>query len=293
MDVWEANSISNAVTPHPCSTPGQSMCNGDNCGGTYSTNRYAGVCDPDGCDFNPYRMGNKTFYGPSSSNVVDTTHPFTVVTQFVTSDGTSSGTLTAINRFYVQGGTVFPQPSSDISGVTGNQITTNFCDAQKTAFGDQNVFDQKGGLPQMGKGMGLGMVLVMSLWDDYAVDMLWLDSTYPTNASASTPGAARGTCATTSGVPKQVEAASPNAYVTYSNIKFGPLNSTFSAGQTSGGGGSTGGGGTGTGGSGGSGSGSGTAQQYGQCGGQTWTGPTACASGFTCTVLNPFYSQCL
>ncbi|KAL0950944.1 hypothetical protein HGRIS_007696 [Hohenbuehelia grisea] len=32
---------------------------------------------------------------------------------------------------------------------------------------------------------------------------------------------------------------------------------------------------------------------YGQCGGQGWTGPTACVSGFTCVVGNPFYSQCV
>ncbi|KIP10563.1 carbohydrate-binding module family 1 protein [Phlebiopsis gigantea 11061_1 CR5-6] len=34
------------------------------------------------------------------------------------------------------------------------------------------------------------------------------------------------------------------------------------------------------------------AQQYAQCGGQGWTGATACASPFTCTVLNAYYSQC-
>ncbi|KAK6501261.1 hypothetical protein TWF481_009102 [Arthrobotrys musiformis] len=36
----------------------------------------------------------------------------------------------------------------------------------------------------------------------------------------------------------------------------------------------------------------GGASLYGQCGGSGWTGPTSCASG-TCTVLNPYYSQCL
>jgi len=33
--------------------------------------------------------------------------------------------------------------------------------------------------------------------------------------------------------------------------------------------------------------------QYGQCGGTGWTGSTVCASSFTCTVLNAYYSQCL
>ncbi|PPQ91723.1 hypothetical protein CVT25_012864 [Psilocybe cyanescens] len=32
---------------------------------------------------------------------------------------------------------------------------------------------------------------------------------------------------------------------------------------------------------------------YGQCGGIGWTGATTCISGFTCTVGNPYYSQCL
>jgi endoglucanase len=45
--------------------------------------------------------------------------------------------------------------------------------------------------------------------------------------------------------------------------------------------------------SGGSGGSGGTQSLYGQCGGTGWTGPTACASPATCTVLNPYYSQCL
>ncbi|TID24826.1 chitin binding protein [Venturia nashicola] len=34
------------------------------------------------------------------------------------------------------------------------------------------------------------------------------------------------------------------------------------------------------------------AAKYAQCGGTGWTGPTTCASG-TCTVQNPYYSQCI
>lgn len=55
--------------------------------------------------------------------------------------------------------------------------------------------------------------------------MLWLDSTYPVGSSKT--GAARGTCATSSGVPADVESAQGSSTVTYSNIKFGPINSTF------------------------------------------------------------------
>ena len=99
MDIWEANSVSTAVTPHSCSTIEQTRCDGDGCGGTYSADRYAGVCDPDGCDFNSYRMGDTTFYGKGKT--VDTSKKFTVVTQFV-----GSGASMEIKRFYVQGGKV-------------------------------------------------------------------------------------------------------------------------------------------------------------------------------------------
>lgn len=37
----------------------------------------------------------------------------------------------------------------------------------------------------------------------------------------------------------------------------------------------------------------GTAAEYGQCGGEGWTGPTVCASPYTCTYTNAYYSQCL
>lgn len=286
MDIWEANSISTAYTPHPCDTDTLSMCTGDACGGTYSSDRYAGTCDPDGCDFNSYRQGDKTFYGPGKT--VDTKSKFTVVTQFITDNGSSTGTLKEIKRFYVQNGKVIPNSQSTISGVTGNSITTAYCSAQKTAFGDQDIFTKHGGLAAMGRALAGGMALVMSVWDDHAVNMLWLDSTYPTDSTK--PGAARGSCATSSGVPSDVEANVPNSSVTYSNIKVGPIGSTYSGGTgnptttasnppatssppPNGGGG--------------------TAPHWGQCGGNGWTGPTQCASPYTCKVSNPWYSQCL
>ncbi|KGO77304.1 Concanavalin A-like lectin/glucanases superfamily [Penicillium italicum] len=228
MDIWEANSISTAYTPHPCESPEQTMCEGDKCGGTYSSTRYAGTCDPDGCDFNSFRMGNETFFGPGKT--VDTKSKMTVVTQFITSDGTDSGTLSEIKRIYVQNGKVIANSASEISGVTGNSITTDFCTAQKKAFGDEDIFAQKGGLATMGEGLDQGMVLVMSLWDDHYANMLWLDGeAYPTDASASDPGVARGTCATTSGDPTTVENESGSAKVTYSNIKVGPIGSTYAS----------------------------------------------------------------
>ncbi|KIJ62361.1 glycoside hydrolase family 7 protein [Hydnomerulius pinastri MD-312] len=225
MDVWEANSISAAYTPHPCSVSGQTRCTGDDCG---SPDRYSGVCDPDGCDFNSFRMGDQTFYGPGKT--VDTSSKFTVVTQFLTNDNTTSGTLSEIRRLYVQNGKVISNSKVNIPGMTAaDSITSDYCDSQKTVFNNTNSFDKQGGLTAMGEAFAKGVVLVMSVWDDYAAEMLWLDSDYPTTADASTPGVARGTCATTSGVPSQVESQSPNSSVTFSNIKFGPIGSTYAS----------------------------------------------------------------
>ncbi|GAB1315754.1 Exoglucanase 1 [Madurella fahalii] len=222
MDIWEANSISTAYTPHPCTTPGQHRCEGDACGGTYSDTRYAGTCDPDGCDFNAYRQGVQDFYGPGMT--VDTTKKFTVVTQFLKG---SDGQLSDIKRFYVQGGKVIPNAESAIDGNPGNSITTEFCKAQKVAFGDRDYFEEKGGMAQFSKGVEAPMVLVMSLWDDHYANMLWLDSTYPTDAGTDEPGKARGSCETTSGVPADVESEQASDQVIFSNIKFGPIGSTF------------------------------------------------------------------
>ncbi|KAF4989709.1 hypothetical protein FDECE_14624 [Fusarium decemcellulare] len=221
MDIWEANDMSTAYTPHPCKSLTQQRCEGDACGGTYSTTRYAGTCDPDGCDFNPYRQGDKTFYGKGST--VDTTKKVTVVTQFLKG---SDNRLSEIKRFYVQNGKVIPNSESKISGNTGNSITPQFCTSQKTAFGDPDDFSKKGGWSGMSDALAAPMVLVMSLWHDHYANMLWLDSTYP--KGSTTPGSARGSCSESSGVPAELEKNVPNSSVSFSNIKFGPIGSTFS-----------------------------------------------------------------
>jgi cellulose 1,4-beta-cellobiosidase len=154
-------------------------------------------------------MGATSFYGKGMT--VDTGSKFTVVTQFITSDGTTSGTLTEIKRFYVQNSVVIPNSASTIDGVTGNSLTDAFCDAQKTAFGDQNQFKAKGGLANMGASLKKGMVLVMSVWDDHTANMFWLDAPYPPTKDASAPGVSRGTCSPSSGAPTDVESTSASA----------------------------------------------------------------------------------
>ena len=173
-------------------------------------------------------MGNTTFLGPGMT--VDTTQPFTIVTQFITSDNTSTGDLTEIRRIYVQNGKVIQNSNVNIPGIDPvNSITENFCAQQKEVTGDTNYFDQHGGLKQVGEALSTGMVLALSIWDDYTASMLWLDSDYPTDADASSPGVSRGPCATSSGVPATVESQSPGATVIFSNIKFGPIGSTYAS----------------------------------------------------------------
>ncbi|KIM21094.1 carbohydrate-binding module family 1 protein [Serendipita vermifera MAFF 305830] len=298
MDIWEANKISTAYTPHSCNTDGPYRCEGDECGD--GDNRYGGVCDKDGCDFNSFRMGEKEFYGPGMT--LDTTKKMTVITQFVTADGTDTGALTEIRRVYVQDGKVIQNSKTNIPGMDPyDSITADFCAAQKTVFDNTDVFTNSGGFSAIDKSFTEGVVLVLSIWDDHEANLLWLDSNMPAEGDASVPGVARGTCPTDSGVPAELEAASPNSSVTFSNIKFGPIGSTYASSGTLT---TTQGGATTTtrtptttttttrptttsnpttGG----------AQQWGQCGGVTWTGPTSCVSPFTCTKLNDYYYQCL
>ena len=219
MDLWEANNAANAYTPHPCSTVGSQACTGSDCGG--GSNRYKGLCDQDGCDFNPYRNGAPDFYGPGKT--VDTTKKFTVVTQFLTNDNTSTGNLSSIRRIYVQNGKVIQNSAVNVTGLDPvNSMNDTYCTAQKKVFPSTDAFAQQGGMKKMGEALGRGMVLVFSIWDDAGGGMLWLDST-----TGSGPGSARGPCTTTSGDAASIQANYPDAKVTFSGIKRGDLGSTF------------------------------------------------------------------
>ena len=316
MDIWEANNMATAYTPHPCKEVDQTRCKGNDCGGTYSDDRYAGVCDPDGCDFNSYRMGDKEFYGIGKT--VDTTKKMTVVTQFLKN---SAGGLAEIKRFYVQNGVIIPNSESRIPGVVGNSITEQWCKARTTAFEDtDDSFHRQGGMAQMSKALAKPMVLVMSIWDDHNSNMLWLDSAFPVDSTK--PGKERGACATSSGKPSDLESQVPNSNVAFSNIRFGPINSTVAglvninpgnpipsnsattvrpssttsvktSSATSVKTSSTSVGTTSkpvtspttvptTG-----------AEHWAQCGGIGFNGLTTCKAPYSCVVSNPYYSQCL
>ncbi len=222
MDIWEANSISSAYTAHSCAANKQTRCEGIDCGDN-PDHRFDGLCDKNGCDFQTYRLGNTTFYGPGSSFELDTTKPMSVVTQFLTADGTDTGKLTEIRRFYKQGSKQIDTPSIIVGRKAYDSLSTDYCKAEKNLMDDGTNFLEKGGFDSMDDAAEKGMVLVMSIWDDHDVNMLWLDSVYPPTGG---PGSQRGTCSNTSGVPSVVEKEHPDAHVTFSNIRFGPIGST-------------------------------------------------------------------
>ena len=202
IDILESNSRAIAMTPHVCSIDGTYGCTSD-CG---ATDRYGGVCDKDGADFNPYREGDRTFYGAGSNFKVNTQLPFTVVTQFIT-DGTDTGDVVAMKRLYVQNGVTI-----DSVLMTEESIV-----AQKKLFSETNHWLQLGGFKRLSTVMDKELALVLSIWDDTSVNMLWLDSTYPVGSTK--PGAARGPCPSTGSDLNTLRAKFPNIGVTYSNIK--------------------------------------------------------------------------
>jgi cellulose 1,4-beta-cellobiosidase len=103
------------------------------------------------------------------------------------------------------------------------------CDAAKEAFGDENTHKKHGGLKKMGQAMEGGMVLVMSIWDDHAADMIWLDATDP--PSKTSFGGPRGDCPAGSGKPATVEREHPDAHVIFSDIKIGDFGTTYHGGK--------------------------------------------------------------
>merc|ERR1739838_809237 len=220
MDVWEANSISNALTPHTCELPnGNDMigifecANDDMCG---VSNRYTSVCDRDGCDFNAYRLGDQTFYGPGPEFTVNTLKPMTVTTRWIV----ENGELVEIGRIYYQEGKEIPQTMADIEGSVFNTITDATCLKMRDYWANkQNTYLQKGGMKSMGESMARGHVLVMSLWHDDYVQMKWLDAEL-----GEDPGRTRGSCS-----GDQIDFDSQeahDAYVTFANVRYGELGTT-------------------------------------------------------------------
>lgn len=186
MDILESNSLAAAFTPHPCADDGSN-------------------CDKGGCGFNPYSQGYQDYW--ALGGTVDTSRPFTVITQFLTDDGTTTGTLSQIKRIYQQDGVTLP---SAISAPSGDSINATWCasvDGSAAEFGN---------LVTMGEALERGMVLAFSIWNDNSQFMNWLDA------------GSNGPCSTTEGNPATIQASDPGTHVVFSNIAWGDIGSTTS-----------------------------------------------------------------
>jgi cellulose 1,4-beta-cellobiosidase len=259
-DIWEGNSRSQAIALHPCSVKGVDGCtNTKDCGnGKY---RYEGVCDKNGADWNPNRHGWSDLYGAGTEFQVDSSKPFRVHTDFPVDP--SSGLITGVERWYEQSGQL----------IWGGSMNASSIRKQTQSFDEENHFEALGGFQTMSESYGRQHVVVLSIWDDEAVQMRWLDSVYP--AGSTKPGAYRGPCSSENNSPSYLRKTFPKAYVEWSDVEVSKLDGTTPSpeptpeplAECSG--------------------------PYGQCSGKTWNGPTCCQDGWTCESTNDWYGQCV
>merc|ERR1712048_1056386 len=87
----------------------QYRCHGTQCGDN-GEDRFKGVCDKNGCDIQAYRFNVRDFYGPGDKFKINSLKPVTVTTQFMTDDGTDSGTINKVEQFYTQNGKTIEHP---------------------------------------------------------------------------------------------------------------------------------------------------------------------------------------
>nr|BAF57463.1 putative glycosyl hydrolase family7 [uncultured symbiotic protist of Cryptocercus punctulatus] len=195
-DIWEANAYATQFAAHPCGVSTAAyVCQSD-----------CNQCDTSGCAWNHYRIGDHDYYGKGKK--VNTNSKFTVVTQFISDNGQDSGNLREVRRLYVQGGKVIANNIKTYVDYKFDSINDQYCDLTS---GDQ-AYKQRGGDGAFTKSFQRGQVLAMSIWTDGS--MQWLDA-----------GDA-GPC-TDPGGKDALVSANKNAYVEYSNIKFGDIDTTY------------------------------------------------------------------
>lgn len=151
------------------------------------------------------------------------------MTQFYTDNGEDDGTLLQIERLYVQDGVVIENINVDVDGFPSkyNFLDDEYCDTEADLFdsGDEYVFAKLGGMAQMGEALGRGMVLAMSIWsDDSDEGMLWLDGN---TGDVSIPGNLRGPCTADVEDADYIQENYPDAAVTFSNIRWGEIGTTY------------------------------------------------------------------
>ncbi|KAL0934986.1 exoglucanase 1 precursor [Colletotrichum truncatum] len=208
FDVWNSNSNSFQMSSKLCRQTSYSICQGDNCEGGQ---RFPD-CDRDGCDYNPYRLGAKDFYGLAKT--VDTSKKFTVVTQFAEDK---------VTKFFIQDGQKIDAPATTLPGAADSSgLNADYCLKKSQYFGEHDMFNVLGGYRRHNDVLRQPLVMALSIQNDYYAANLWLDSRYPLDSWA--PGTERGPCEFSGNVPGVPEVGDNK--VSWSNIRFGPIGST-------------------------------------------------------------------
>jgi len=133
---------------------------------------------------------------------------------------------------YVQDGKVIQNGEAKNLPSGGDSITDEFCGESRETFNEASYgYGELGGLKTMGEAMRRGMVLSMSIWDDDFARMLWLDGVKNSiEQNESDVGVQRGPCAFEYGTHADMMAYNEQhgpVEVTFSNIKYGAIGSTY------------------------------------------------------------------
>ncbi|GKT41612.1 exoglucanase 1 [Colletotrichum spaethianum] len=212
FDVWNSNAHSFSMISKPCMKIDYHVCRGSDCNNVNDAGPM--LCDRTGCDYNPYRLGNKFFYGKGKT--VDTNKKITVVTRFEEDQ---------VTQFFIQDGKRIDAPNPTYPNFPNKSgINSEHCDILAYTFGEPNNFSRMGGYGHHNDALRRPMVLAMSISDDYWAKNLWLDSVFPVDSSF--PGAERGDCPRYTGGPTLPIEPNNNSKVAWSNIRFGPIGTT-------------------------------------------------------------------
>eukprot|EP00419_Tripos_fusus_P009260 CAMPEP_0172663834 /NCGR_PEP_ID=MMETSP1074-20121228/6189_1 /TAXON_ID=2916 /ORGANISM="Ceratium fusus, Strain PA161109" /LENGTH=584 /DNA_ID=CAMNT_0013479891 /DNA_START=157 /DNA_END=1911 /DNA_ORIENTATION=+ len=209
LRLWRANAQEADLSMHPCSVHSAARCEGGACANATSW----GLCEGEGgCKLPAEGRSGDDLFG--DGGLVDTTRPFTVVTRFLTEDGSDNGHLSAIQRLFVQDGRVIGGQGADQLSASP-VVTEAYCKDQVAAATGQSGRARSWNgrrLQTLGEALDRGMVMVLALEDE----------------SGLPKRGAIGPCPVDSGDPA-ARAAYPESTVSYWGFRHGPLGSTVDA----------------------------------------------------------------
>ncbi|KAI9166322.1 Exoglucanase 1 [Paramyrothecium foliicola] len=211
FDVLNSNAHSYLMSSKPCKNPGYEVCDASWCDPEKVLYGEDFACDKYGCEYQPYRLGNKDFYG--RGKILDTGKPFTVVTRFEEE---------RVTQFFIQDGKKIEVPSAQAEELPDESgLSKDYCRAKQSLFDEPDRFDQVGGFSKHQEAVRTPMVLTMAITDDHWAHNLWLDSIWTPELEGQ-PGSERGPCVPENNDPAYISAnyGQATGHNTESSIMF-------------------------------------------------------------------------